>query len=108
ALMEALADSGSYAAALQVCRDLRLYLHRELNAQPDAATKALFEQIQSQARGLAERTRASRTEDTDASAPVLPFPRSPLPLSPPSSSAGELEPEGGAVPLDSPFYVARA
>jgi len=36
ALMQALARVGDFAAVTQVYRDFRLYLHRELNATPDA------------------------------------------------------------------------
>jgi predicted ATPase/class 3 adenylate cyclase len=50
ALMQALAASGNYAAATSVYRELRLHLHRELNAEPDAETRALFEQIRAEAR----------------------------------------------------------
>src|SRR5262249_15896688 len=49
-LMQALAAGGSYAAALLVYRELRLLLHRELNAEPDAETTALFRQLQAEAR----------------------------------------------------------
>src|SRR3954451_23657930 len=38
ALMQALADSGNYAAASEVHRELRLRLHHELNAEPDPET----------------------------------------------------------------------
>src|SRR2546426_1154014 len=44
ARMQALAAGGNYAAALLAYRELRLLLHRELNAEPDAATAALFQQ----------------------------------------------------------------
>jgi predicted ATPase/DNA-binding SARP family transcriptional activator len=50
-LMQVLAEQGSYAAALQVYRDLRLRLHQELNAAPDPQTQALFEQIRTAANG---------------------------------------------------------
>jgi predicted ATPase/DNA-binding SARP family transcriptional activator len=50
ALMQALALGGNYAAALLVYRELRLLLHRELNAEPDAATTALFQQLRAAAR----------------------------------------------------------
>jgi DNA-binding SARP family transcriptional activator len=49
-LMRALAVSGSYAAALQTYRELRLHLHRELNAEPDPQARALFDQIRSATR----------------------------------------------------------
>src|SRR5947208_12676743 len=54
ALMRLLADSGNYAGALRNYRDLRLYLHRELNAEPDPETRTLFEQIRSEARSRAQ------------------------------------------------------
>lgn len=49
-LMRALAASGNHAAATESYRELRLRLHRELNAEPDAETRALFEEIRSEAR----------------------------------------------------------
>jgi DNA-binding SARP family transcriptional activator len=54
ALMRLLADSGNYAGALQVYRDLRLHLHREFNAEPDPETRTLFDQIRSEARSRAQ------------------------------------------------------
>jgi predicted ATPase/DNA-binding SARP family transcriptional activator len=54
ALMQALAARGSYAAATQVYRELRLRLHRELNAAPDPETQALYQQLRSEARGKAD------------------------------------------------------
>jgi DNA-binding SARP family transcriptional activator len=45
ALMEALAGGGNDAAALLVYRELRLLLHRELNAAPDPETTALFQSL---------------------------------------------------------------
>jgi predicted ATPase/DNA-binding SARP family transcriptional activator len=54
ARMQVLATRGSYAAALLAYRELRLRLHRELNAEPDPETRALFEQIRAEARGKAD------------------------------------------------------
>jgi DNA-binding SARP family transcriptional activator len=48
-LMALLADTGRHAAAVQVYRDLRLLLHREINAEPDRETCALFGKIRSEA-----------------------------------------------------------
>jgi predicted ATPase/DNA-binding SARP family transcriptional activator len=53
ALMQVLATSGNYAAAAQVYRDLRLRLHREINAEPDPETTALFQGLRAVARGQA-------------------------------------------------------
>jgi predicted ATPase/DNA-binding SARP family transcriptional activator/class 3 adenylate cyclase len=50
ALMQSLAASGNYAAALLAYRELRLRLHRELNAEPDAETQAPFQQLRAEAR----------------------------------------------------------
>jgi DNA-binding SARP family transcriptional activator len=50
ALMQALAAANNYAAAVWVYRELRLVLHRELNAEPDAETTALFQRLQAEAR----------------------------------------------------------
>src|SRR5262249_15016184 len=49
ALMQALAAGGNYAAALQAYRELRDHLHREINAEPDAQTQALFQQLRAEA-----------------------------------------------------------
>jgi predicted ATPase/DNA-binding SARP family transcriptional activator len=54
ALMQALAASGNDAAALLTYRELRLLLHRELNAEPDPETQALFRQLREEARRRAE------------------------------------------------------
>lgn len=50
ALMQALAVSGDYGAAVLAYRDLRLRLHQELHSEPDAQTRALFQKIRAQAR----------------------------------------------------------
>src|SRR5262249_23628249 len=52
-LMEVLAAMGSYAAATQCYRELRLRLHRELSAEPSAETRALYDRIRTEARGKA-------------------------------------------------------
>jgi predicted ATPase/DNA-binding SARP family transcriptional activator len=75
-LMHALAAGGNYAAALLAYRELRLRLHRELNAEPDPETKALFQQIRAEARGKAEgRTGRPRDDagwDVASSRPPVP------------------------------------
>jgi non-specific serine/threonine protein kinase len=50
ALMQVLAADGNSAAAIQVYRDLRLLLHRELNALPDPETTVLFQRLRAEAR----------------------------------------------------------
>src|SRR5205823_5141874 len=66
ALMQALAGSGNYAAASEVYRELRLHLHRELNLEPDAATRALYEQIRAEAREKAGARRQAPDAREDA------------------------------------------
>lgn len=51
-LIAALAASGNGAAAMQVYRDLRLRLHRDVNAEPSTETKELLRQIQTQEKTL--------------------------------------------------------
>lgn len=53
-LMQALAKRGEVATAIQVYRELRLYLHQHLQTEPDPETVALFAQIREQARQRAE------------------------------------------------------
>jgi len=53
-LMEALAAAGDVAAATQVYRDFRHRLHEELNAAPDAATTAFYQQVRDEARQRAD------------------------------------------------------
>ena len=69
-LMEALASAGNHAAAALVYRDLRLMLHRELNAAPDPETTALFEKIraegQKRAAAVAAESQATGDRTTDA------------------------------------------
>jgi non-specific serine/threonine protein kinase len=48
-LIQALAAGGNYAAATQVYRELRLWLHREVNAEPDPETQRLFAQVRAEA-----------------------------------------------------------
>src|SRR5262249_21771494 len=59
ALMRALASAGDYAAALLTYRELRLLLHREVNAEPDVETQALFQQLRAVAREKAGTIKSS-------------------------------------------------
>jgi DNA-binding SARP family transcriptional activator len=59
ALMQALATAGSYAAAVQVYRELRLRLHRELTTAPDPETQLLYQQLRTEARRKAATGRVS-------------------------------------------------
>ena len=89
ALMETLAAGGSYAGAAQVYRELRLVLHREMNAEPDAETQALFQQLRTAARAGA----ASAGRVGPGSRSVLP---SSLPAAEPSTPARAKRPNSSA------------
>jgi predicted ATPase/class 3 adenylate cyclase len=60
ALMQVLAASGNFAASLLVYRELRLRLHRELNAEPDAETQTLFQRLRSEGRRLSAKRPGAR------------------------------------------------
>src|SRR5205085_5539394 len=53
ALMAVLAAEGNHSAAIQVYHNLRRRLGKEINAEPDPETQALFEQLRAGARGTA-------------------------------------------------------
>jgi non-specific serine/threonine protein kinase len=60
-LMQALAATRDFAALTQVYRDLRTVLRREVNAEPDAETQALFTRLRADARRqAAERPHSPR------------------------------------------------
>lgn len=54
-LMNALASDGSFAAATQCYRDFRILLRREMNADPDPETVALYRELREKARQAAEK-----------------------------------------------------
>ena len=60
ALMSALADSGDASAALELCREFRLRLRRDLNSEISQETKSLYRRIRAEIlkpRGLVARDR---------------------------------------------------
>ena len=96
-LMECLAAQGDYAGLVQSYRTFRLYLHQELQSRPAPETVTLYERLRAQGRqGPSVRPRAAgqSVHSDDARQ------RTTLP-------ADVLEPVGGAMPLDSRFYVTR-
>ncbi|HLK55037.1 MAG TPA: AAA-like domain-containing protein [Chthonomonadaceae bacterium] len=117
ALMQALAAGGEYAAAVLVYRDLRLLLQREMNLSPAPETTALFQQIRAEAQRRAQNASrsvaATITEAAQAPPDSISFRQSEPDLDITSLSlydpilAIPLESVGGAVPLDSPFYITR-
>ncbi len=91
-LMQVYAASGELAEATQIYRELRLLLHREMNTSPSPETVELYRQIRS---GVQDGSASS--QNIRAADMVLPAPPKPI----------LLETAGGAVPLDSPFYIPR-
>ena len=90
-LMRLYAAAGRASEALRQYRELERILREELGAAPSPATQALLGELRSAgaAAGGGPGTGEAR--------------RPPCPTVAPR----DLEPEGGAVPLDSPFYVVR-
>ena len=74
ALISALTGIGDYGAAVQVYRELRLLLHRELNTEPDPETQALFQQIREEARQAASVRPAVPTPSLSVPTRQLPTP----------------------------------
>ncbi len=109
-LLQALAASGDYAAAVQVYRELRLLLWQELNTEPSAETTVLFERIRQQGR---ERTRTGRqqrmacpTASPDYGADSRPGVPSNLPRNVPNLSSPSAWPNNLSPPLTS--FIGRA
>jgi len=94
-LMQVYVAGGEYAQATHLYRELRLLLHRDLNTTPAPETVELYRRIRAGAQedGQSHPPSAHAGKGTasqgDPPAPVL------------------LETAGGAVPLDSPFYIPR-
>ena len=76
--MQALAAGGSYAAALEVYRELRLRLHREISAEPDPETQAVFQQLRLEARAGGRRQGHRAAVGSQVVAPDLPAEFPPL------------------------------
>jgi predicted ATPase/DNA-binding SARP family transcriptional activator len=75
ALMQSLAEQGEFAAVTRVYRELCKTLHAELNAGPDAQTRALFQTLRARAaRGDAAREQKTRRSETTESALSPPRP----------------------------------
>jgi predicted ATPase/DNA-binding SARP family transcriptional activator len=72
-LMRTLAASGNYAEAILAYRELRLRLHRDLNAEPDAETGALFQQLRAEAKDRAHQPTEKR-RFTGGSGEPMPMP----------------------------------
>jgi non-specific serine/threonine protein kinase len=64
-LIQALAATRDYAAVTQAYRELRLVLRREVNAEPDAETQALFTRLRAEARKQASLTPGAGVGEND-------------------------------------------
>jgi DNA-binding SARP family transcriptional activator len=102
-LIRLYAATGQPAASLRQYHELERLLQQELGTTPDAATRALADQLAHNS-SLAAAGQPSVSSEKALPAALTLNPQ-PSTLNPPAT--GELEPPGGAVPLDSPFYVTR-
>ncbi len=123
-LMRLLAATGQYSLALRQYRDLERLLRQELATSPSAATRDLAERINTGRLGVGVREETSTPAPPYTHLPVDPLRGCPrVPTTHPSTrrptswvppgtrhtpTHSELEPIGGAVPLDSPVYVLRS
>jgi predicted ATPase len=73
ALMRALAAAGSFAAAMEVYRELRSLLYREMGAAPDPETEALIQRIREEAREKAARGAQRAAHGESRLEPASPF-----------------------------------
>jgi DNA-binding SARP family transcriptional activator len=106
-LMRLQAAAGQPSVALRQYHELQRLLKQELGEQPSDATRALADAIKAGGpmfRSAGLPAAAPLNADVPAVAPDHPTTRPPKHLLTPSRS---LEPVGGAVPLDSPYYVER-
>ncbi len=99
ALMTTLSKMGDHAAVVQTYRGLRQYLHEEMNIDPAAETQQLMREIRDQARAplspapvkATSKAETSSAQSVDA-----------------ADRRASVEPAGGAMPLDSRFYIERS
>jgi DNA-binding SARP family transcriptional activator len=97
--------AGQPEAALSHYRELERLLKAEMEVTPDADTRALLDVI---------RSRASRPEAPESASAAAEScrnpsgPTDPLRTALPTIRSEQLEPVGGAVPLDSKFYIVRS
>ncbi len=101
-LMCAYSDCGDTAAAIAVYRDLRVMLHREINAEPSLETTVLFHSLRAEERANRPPSQPAPRLSNIQAAPGVSRQRRPLETAPLRS-----EPIGGAVPVDSAFYIER-
>lgn len=130
-LMQAQAAARDHVGVIAAYRAFRLMLHAELNTEPSAETVSLFRQLQSQATATPNPSHKNRSEERVTSSPTRLLAKGsgdrpdPGPMEtrvhtpkretatgaerrPPAEAATfRLEATGGAVPLDSAFYITR-
>ncbi len=116
-LMRCYAATGRGSEALRRFKELERALKEDLAAVPSEEARALYEQVRTGrfqpavgSRQGAEGEKERRGEG-DPESPPRPLARSPRPESRPSTidhhRSTSIEPDGGAVPLDSEFYIER-
>ena len=89
-LIRLYAAAGRTADALRQYKELERLLRDELGIRPTAVTQSVLDEL----RMGSPATSMENTPDIKVTAPR-------------SGRIAELEPDGGAVPLDSPFYIVR-
>ncbi|MES2460177.1 MAG: AAA-like domain-containing protein [Armatimonadota bacterium] len=103
ALMSVLSKMGDHAAVVQTYRNLRQYLHAEMNIEPAPETQQLMREIRDQARI----TIAPSLGGGTVRKPALTEPSATDTPNEAVSGGAPTEPAGGAVPLESRFYIRR-
>lgn len=91
-LMTLYAAAGQHAVALDHYRELWRLMERELDATPGPELQELAQRLAS--------TRPAVNPRIERAPPAIPQPE-------PTTAVGVLEPPGGAVPLNSQFYISR-
>jgi DNA-binding SARP family transcriptional activator len=107
-LMQVYAAGGEYAEATHLYRELRLLLRRELNTTPAPETVALYRQIFAGTQDTARIYVAPTFLDNTFSDNTTDTVDTGDPQDSDHPAQHQLETAGGAVPLDSPFYIPRS
>jgi DNA-binding SARP family transcriptional activator len=104
ALMTTLSKMGDHAAVVQTYRGLRQYLHDEMNIAPAMETQQLMREIRDQAQipvaTSPGKAMLPKTRNMEESSENL--------VDDAVDSHAPVEPAGGAMPLNSRFYIERS
>jgi DNA-binding SARP family transcriptional activator len=106
ALLTALSRMGDHSAVVQTYRGLRQYLHEEMNIEPAPETQQLMREIRDRARVTIVPS-LEKGEARKAEAVEKPQNIDNIKGDEAMDGFASWEPAGGAVPLDSHFYIKR-